>query len=61
MRELLGLGFALIAIGAVMGLLHFAGILIGTTLSWVAGVIFIGGIILAVVGAGQAKARETRT
>lgn len=61
MNGLLGWGVALIAIGIVLGLLAVTGVLIVAALPWIAGVLLIVGIVMAIASAGRPGGRETRT
>jgi hypothetical protein len=60
MRMLLSLGIVLMVIGVVMGAMHLLGFLIGDTLSWVALVLFVVGLVMSVVGSMQPARREMR-
>lgn len=57
MKQLLGWGVALVAVAAVMGVLHFAGFLIGNTLSWVALAVFVVGVILMIASTAHPRRR----
>ena len=60
MKQLFGTGIVLALIGLIMGLMHFAGVLIGDTLSWVALVLFVVGVVMMIAGSARPARRETR-
>lgn len=60
MRQLLGWGVALIVIGLVLGLLAVTGIVTAMVLPWIAGILLVVGIIMAIASAARPPEREAR-
>jgi hypothetical protein len=58
MSQLLGWGVALIVIGLALGLLAITGVVVAAFLPWVAGVLLIVGIIMAIASAARPPERR---